>query len=92
MELKESYLTCVDPPQAPPPPYYTVGMDNKGLDGSMDTGLDDPSKTAIYSSQQYHNYTQNGHINNAQNNNGELAAVRWSKVLVCILVHSFWCW
>ncbi|XP_045128409.1 hemicentin-1-like isoform X1 [Portunus trituberculatus] len=56
--------------QAPPPPYYTVGMDNKGLDGSMDTGLDDPSKTAIYSSQQYHNYSQNGHINNAQNNNG----------------------
>lgn len=56
--------------QAPPPPYYTVGMDNKALDGSMDTGLDDPSKTAIYSSQQYHNYNQNGHINNGQNNNG----------------------
>ncbi|KAK8741081.1 hypothetical protein OTU49_002485 [Cherax quadricarinatus] len=55
--------------QAPPPPYYTVGMDNKGLDGSMDTGLDDPSKTAIYSSQQYHNYSQNGHVN-PQNNNG----------------------
>ena len=51
-------------------------MDNKGLDGSMDTGLDDPSKTAIYSSQQYHNYPQNGHINNAQNNNGRLGAVR----------------
>lgn len=58
-------------PQAPPPPYYTVGMDNKGMDGSMDTGLDDPSKTAIYSSQQYHNYSQNGHINNTPNNNGE---------------------
>ncbi|XP_064112028.1 hemicentin-2-like isoform X2 [Macrobrachium nipponense] len=56
--------------QAPPPPYYTVGMDNKGLDGSVDTGLDDPAKTAIYSSQQYHNYNQNGHINNGQNNNG----------------------
>lgn len=56
--------------QAPPPPYYTVGMDNKGLDGSMDTGLDDPSKTAIYSSQQYHGYNQNGHINSGQNNNG----------------------
>ncbi|ROT74728.1 putative hemicentin-1 [Penaeus vannamei] len=56
--------------QAPPPPYYTVGMDNKGLDGSMDTGLDDPSKTGIYSSQQYHNYNQNGHVNNAHNNNG----------------------
>nr|XP_053645436.1 hemicentin-1-like [Cherax quadricarinatus] len=55
--------------QPPPPPYYTVGMDNKGLDGSMDTGLDDPSKTAIYSSQQYHNYSQNGHVN-PQNNNG----------------------
>lgn len=57
--------------QAPPPPYYTVGMDNKGLDGSMDTGLDDPSKTGIYSSQQYHNYNQNGHVNNAHNNNGK---------------------
>ncbi|XP_063585108.1 hemicentin-2-like [Penaeus indicus] len=56
--------------QAPPPPYYTVGMDNKGLDGSMDTGLDDPSKTGIYSSQQYHNYNQNGHVNNGHNNNG----------------------
>ncbi|XP_071537068.1 hemicentin-2 [Panulirus ornatus] len=56
--------------QAPPPPYYTVGMDNKGLDGSMDTGLDDPSKTAIYSSQQYHNYGQNGHVNAPQNTNG----------------------
>lgn len=46
-------------------------MDNKGLDGSMDTGLDDPSKTGIYSSQQYHNYNQNGHVNNAHNNNGK---------------------
>lgn len=57
--------------QAPPPPYYTVGLDNKGLTGSVDTGLDDPSKTPIYTSQQYHGYPHNPHPNNTHaNHNG----------------------
>lgn len=64
-------------------------MDNKGLDGSMDTGLDDPSKTALYSSQQYHNYNQNGHINNAQNNNGMLSSLALSLALINILLYIF---
>ncbi|CAL4133836.1 unnamed protein product, partial [Meganyctiphanes norvegica] len=54
----------VNSQNAPPPPYYTIGLDNKALDGSMDTGLDAPAKAAIYSQQQYNN----GPINNYNNN------------------------
>ncbi|CAL4088411.1 unnamed protein product, partial [Meganyctiphanes norvegica] len=54
--------------QAPPPPYYTVGLDNKALDGSNDTGLDDPGKTAIYSQQQYNNCPINSYNNNGVSN------------------------
>lgn len=54
---------------APPPPYYTVGMDNKGLEGSLDNGLNANSgKQDIYASQHYNYNTP--HINNTQNNNG----------------------
>ncbi|XP_076065499.1 hemicentin protein echinoid [Oratosquilla oratoria] len=54
--------------QAPPPPYYTVGMDNKGMENSTDGGLDDPSKHAIYNS---HGYGHSGQgIHNGQSNTG----------------------
>ena len=57
--------------QAPPPPYYTVGLENKRMEGSIDNGIDEPDKSALYGSQQYHSYNHNGHVNNIGNNNGK---------------------
>lgn len=58
--------------QAPPPPYYTVGRDNKAMDGSLPNGIEDPSKTAIYGSQQPFTYGPvPGQMPNNQQNNGE---------------------
>ncbi|KAF2362074.1 Immunoglobulin-like domain [Trinorchestia longiramus] len=54
--------------QAPPPPYYTVGRDNKAMDGSLQNGMEDGSKAAIYTSQQPFTYGQVPP--NQQNNNG----------------------
>ena len=42
--------------QAPPPPYYTVGRENKAMDPN---GSDDVSKAALYNSQQPYNYGTN---------------------------------
>ncbi|CAL4088052.1 unnamed protein product [Meganyctiphanes norvegica] len=54
---------------APPPPYYTVGMDNKGLEGSIDNGLNaNNGKQDVYAPQHYNYNTP--HINNTHNTNG----------------------
>uniref|UniRef100_A0A2P2HYG8 Hemicentin-1-like n=1 Tax=Hirondellea gigas TaxID=1518452 RepID=A0A2P2HYG8_9CRUS len=45
--------------QAPPPPYYTVGRDNKAMDGSLQNGLEETTKAAMYGSQQPYGYGQN---------------------------------
>jgi echinoid len=34
--------------QQPPPPYFPSGMENKALENSLDIGLDDAAKNAVY--------------------------------------------
>ena len=59
--------------QAPPPPYYTVGRDNKAMDGSLQNGIEDVSKAALYGAQQPYSYTHNNGAmpQQQQQHNGE---------------------
>ena len=55
--------------QAPPPPYYSVGRDNKGLDGSLTNGVDDVSKAPLYNAQHGYSYGPNNGL--PQNQHGK---------------------
>jgi len=57
--------------QQPPPPYFPSGMENKALEHSLDLGLDDPAKNAVYGTTPngycYHNTAPPGHITGVTN-------------------------
>ncbi|KAA0198428.1 hypothetical protein HAZT_HAZT007763 [Hyalella azteca] len=65
--------------QAPPPPYYTVGRDNKAMDGSLQNGIEDVSKPSIYNSQQPFTYGQMppsiGYMDNSYSNSNNGGSV-----------------
>lgn len=69
--------------QAPPPPYYTVGRDNKAMEGSLQNGIEEVSKAALYGAQQPYSYTQNnGAVSPAQQHNGESRTLPGSRAIV----------